>query len=295
MIRETDFFIVASRGLTATTWFSQALNKHPLIFCCHGRDRPVRGPETKELLQSKQYRDDRLDAEQRQRKMSIPDYFDTLIRASSGQKILGNVHGFVLVELLDKLAKAGIKENIPIANMVRNPITFIASYTALVCHRQYDYPEKFAAEHLPRAEVNREFLQKLAASESENVESLGFVEACQALLKMSSEIDRENIPLIKMERIVAEPDYFSEIAGYLTKGKCRFDEELLIQIFSQQKLNSHRGKDKSAGIEENKELQDESLQVWKSWPGLKKRIFKKIISRETINKFISIGYDLSFI
>jgi len=295
MIREIDFFIVASRGLTATTWFSGALNKHPMIFCCHGRDRPERGPETEELLQSKRYRDDRLDAERRQRKMSLPDYFDTLVRASGGQKILGNVHGFVLVELLDKLAQAGMEENIPIANMVRNPITFIASYTALVCHRQYDYPEKFAAEHLPRAEANREILQQLSEPESRNVETFGFVEACQALLKMSSEIDIKTIPHIKMERIVSEPDYFSEIAGYLTKGKCGFYEELLFQIFSQKKLNTHRGRDQFAGIKEKRETQEEPFLIWENWPGLKKSIFTQIISRETIRKFISIGYDLSFI
>ena len=69
--------------------------------------------------------------------MDILSYLDMVRSASTGQKIVGNVHGFVLTELIDKLKRAGLYGKIQIANMVRNPITFIDSYTALVCQRKY--------------------------------------------------------------------------------------------------------------------------------------------------------------
>lgn len=290
-----DFFIVASRGLTATTWFSQALNKHPLIFCCHGRDRPERGQETTELLLSKEYREDRLVFEQRQRRMGILEYLDLVKTASSGQKILGNVHGYVLVELIDKLSMAGLYGEIPIANMVRNPITFIESYTALVCQRKYDYPEKYYAEHLPRAKANRELLKSYGFFDQEDIETYGFAEACQALAKMDGELDADNVPIILMEKVVSDKKYFLNIAHYLTKGKCSFDKDILTNIFTQGKLNPHRNKIKPINNDKKLDASKEAYAIWIKWSKAKKKLFNHIISKDHIKKFMSLGYDLSFV
>jgi len=126
-------FFVASRGLTATTWYKNALGAHPDIFCSHGRDRPERGIETDELLKSPAYRADRLEYEQWQRAAGIDDYVADLRKASDGEDFLGNVHGYVLIAVMDKLSKSEI--SCPVANMVRHPVTFVESYTALVNHR----------------------------------------------------------------------------------------------------------------------------------------------------------------
>jgi len=109
-----NYFIIASRGCTAGTWLALALNKHPQVFCCHGRDRPSRGVETPELLKSSWYRKDRLAFEQRQRKMSIPEYLRVVERASEGEPVIGNVHGFTLPELIDKLHRADLFGKFPI-------------------------------------------------------------------------------------------------------------------------------------------------------------------------------------
>ncbi len=291
----SDYFLVASRGLTATTWLAQALNMHPMIFCCHGRDRPERGPETKELLRSKRYREDRMHFERMQRGMTIEEYLETIENASGGQTCLGNVHGFVQVELIDKLQRAGLYGKIPIANMVRNPITFIASYTALVCHRIDDYPEKYEAEHLPRARTNRELVNTFSKSDITDVEMYGFVEACQGLVKMSDEIGVGHIPVIVMEKVVRERKYFVEIAEHLTQGKCVFDEDILERIFTRSKMNSHREKVEKNHVPGEAKASEESVRIWQSWSEAKKNLFKYIVREDHIQKFVSIGYDLSFL
>lgn len=290
-----NFFIVSSRGLTATTWFSQALNKHPLIFCCHGRDRPERGQETEELLLSKEYREDRLIFEQRQRRMGILEYLDILKSASNGRKILGNVHGYVLVELIDKLSKAGLYGEIPIANMVRNPVSFIESYTALVCQRKHDYPEKYSKEHLPRANANRELLNSYGLSDSGDVEIYGFVEACQAVVKMSRELDIDNVPIILMEKIVSDKQYFADIANHLTRGKCFFDKDTIANIFTQKKINSHRDKIKPLNNDEKSSWSEEPYRIWTKWSKNKKMLFRYFLNEKQIKDFISLGYDISFV
>lgn len=294
-MKEINYFIVSSRGLTATTWFSHALNKHPLIFCCHGRDKPERSIETEELLQSIEYRKDRLAFEQRQREMGILEYLDILKKASSGEMVVGNIHGFVLVELIDKLSKAGLYGEIPIANMVRNPITFIESYTALVCHRKHDYPEKFNAEHLPRANENRELLNSFGLTDLEDIEIYGFVEACQAVVKMSRELNTDGVITILMEKIVSDKKYFSDIAGYLTGGRCSFDKETLTNIFTQGKMNPHRDKIKSTNNDEKSSWREKPYMIWTKWPKNKKMLFRHFINEKQIRNFISLGYDIEFV
>ncbi len=290
-----NYFFVSSRGLTATTWFSQALNKHPLIFCSHGRDKPERGQETEEFLQSKEYRDDRLIFEQLQRRMGIIEYIDILKSASSGEKILGNVHGYVLVELIDKLSKAGLYGEIPIANMVRNPITFIESYTALVCHRKHDYPEKYNAEHLPRAMANQELLKNYGLYDPEDVEVYGFVEACQAVVKMSRELDIDNVLIIPMEKIVSDKQYFAEMVNHLTRGKCSFDKDTIANIFTQKKVNTHRDKIKPINNNEKSSWCEKPYWIWKEWSKNKKMLFRYFLNEKQIKGFISLGYDISFV
>jgi len=272
------YFIVASRGCTAGTWLALALNKHPEVFCCHGRDRPSRGIETPELLKSNWYRKDRLAFEERQRKMSIEEYLKMVRKAAKGESVIGNVHGFTLPELMDKLHRVNLYGKFPIANITRNPISFVEDYTVKVVLRATDYPEKFAMEHLPRAIDNRALLPQWGVEE--NNEILAFVEACQMALKMSRDLNY-NVPHIQCEKFTGDKEYFSEIAWSLTRLK--YDDELIEDIFSQGIINPHC---------KNLRTPD---QIWKDWSLLKKKIFSHFIGEEQLDKFVSLGYDFSFL
>jgi len=271
------YFIVASRGCTAGTWLAQALNRHPQVFCCHGRDRPGRGVETPELLKSSWYREDRLTFEQRQRKMGIEEYLKMVEKASRGEPVIGNVHGFTLPELIDKLHRADLFGKFPIANITRNPISFVEDYTAKVILRAVDYPEKFEMEHLPRAISNREFLRQWGTEEDEY---LAFVEACQMAFKMSGDLSY-NVPDIQCEKFTSDREYFAEVAWSLTG--IRFDDELISDIFNQGIVNPHC---RNLGTPE---------EIWRDWPPLKKSIFAHFIGEQELERFISLGYDLSFV
>ena len=169
-----NLFFVTSRGLTATTWYSNALNINKQVFCSHGRDRPNRGIETDSLLSDESYRHDRLNYEQWQRKANIQDFVEDLIKASNGENLIGNVHGYVLIEIMDKLKSSELK-NVIVANMIRHPLGFIESYTSLVNHRKNDYPEKFFAEHGKRAEENKDLIFQYNV-DLKDLEMIGFIE-----------------------------------------------------------------------------------------------------------------------
>jgi len=272
------YFIVASRGCTAGTWLAQALNKHPQVFCCHGRDRPGRGIETRELLKSRRYRKDRLAFEQRQRKMGIERYLKMVERASRGEPVIGNVHGFTLPELIDKLNRAHLFGKFPIANITRNPISFVEDYTAKVVLRAEDYPEKYEMEHLPRAAKNRRFLRGWGVQR--NDELLAFTEACQMAFKMRGDLDY-NVPHIQCEKFTSDRGYFAEVAWSLTG--IRFDDELISDIFNQGIVNPHC---RNLGTPE---------EIWRDWSPLKKSIFSHFIGEQQLEKFVSLGYSFSFL
>jgi len=274
-----NYFIVSSRGCTAGTWLAQALNRHPQVFCCHGRDRPGRGIETPELLKSSWYREDRLAFEQRQRKMGIEEYLKMVEKASRGEPVIGNVHGFTLPELIDKLNRGHLFGKFPIANITRNPISFVEDYTAKVVLRATDYPEKFRKEHLPRAINNRTLLSQWGIEG--NSETLAFVEACQMLFKMSEDLNNRLIPHIQCERVTGDREYFARIAWSLTG--LQFDDVLIDDIFGQGIINPHC---KNLGIPE---------EIWRDWPPLKKAIFAHFIGEQQLEKFTSVGYSLSFL
>jgi len=273
-----NYFIVASRGCTAGTWLALALNKHPSVFCCHGRDRPARGRETPELLESKEYRQDRLAFEQEQRRMGIRDYLKMVESASKGEPVIGNVHGFTLPELIDKLKRADLLVKFPIANITRNPLSFVEDYTTKVILRAVDYPEKYQMEHLPRAMKNRVLLAQWDVEESSEI--LAFVEACQMACKMSEDLNY-SVPHIQCERFTSNREYFATIAWSLTG--LLYSDKLIEEIFNQGIINPHC---KNLGTPE---------EIWKGWSALKRRIFANFMGGYRLEKFASLGYSFSFL
>ena len=280
-----NLFLVTSRGLTATTWFNNAINKHQEVFSSHGRDRPSRGIETDDMLKDKVYRIDRLKYEQWQRKADINSFVLDLVNASNGEKFIGNVHGYVLIEIMDKISKSKDIANIKIANMIRHPIGFIESYTALVNHRKLDYPEKFYSEHGKRMELNKELLEKYNIN-NDNLEIIGFIEACQSLKKSSNEINLHNVFTIKMEEIVSNKDYFLDVFSYLTSGLLDYDTSMLDSVV---RINSHTGK-----YRENRTVTNFYQKNWENWPEIKKRILLDLFSKEDIYVYQKHGYKLDF-
>lgn len=286
-------FFVASRGLTASTWLCHALSSHPQIFCSHGRDKPARGLKVKSSITDKEYRDDRLRYEQWQREAALNEYIDELKLSSSGEKVLGNIHGYILPELIDKLKESQLYGKVPIANMTRDPIGFIESYTCLVQQNVIEYPEKYQKEHVPRMKDNIHWLQTYSDHVETDYEMQGFVEACVMLNKMIADFEYEDVPLILMEKITSEKEYFQETISHLTNGTIRFHQSDLEKIFNAGRINSHREKI-DAGVK-RPAMKNTPKDIWMQWSVNKKNAFLEIVGKSRLKTHILLGYDLSYL
>jgi hypothetical protein len=285
-----SIFLVASRGLTATTWFSKALNRHGNICCTHGRDAPGREMESAELLQDDDYRKSRLTCEQWQRRATI-DQFLATIDPEDSEWIVGNVHGYVLPELLDKMSASVHRGRIVIANMVRDPIAILESYMSLVIHNHRSYREKYLLEHLPRAEKNQPLLQAYGLGGDPSIEMQGFVEGCQMVNKMAQDLSHANVPVIRMEDLVSNKAFFVEVVNMLTIGRCVYPKSLLDEVFSVGPLNSHQIKIGRKQCDMSPGVAAKSRRIWSGWEPVKRTIFKDIVGLKGLEAFQAIGYD----
>ncbi len=288
-----NYFFIASRGLTASTWFCHALISHPLIYCSHGRDKPSRGLKADELIDDKEYRKDRLNYELWQKQATIKAYIEELEHASSRETFLGNIHGYILPELIDKLSEVNLYGKIPIANMTRDPISFLESYTCLVRQNVIEYPEKYYLEHQPRAKKNMHLFKAFFNNPETDYEMQGFIEGCTMLKKMIADLEYDDIPIIQMEKITTNKKYFNKSISLMTNDSVEFDQNMIDRIFKINRINSHTKKVREAKHETSQTILPKD--IWKCWSDTKKSAFIEIIGIKMLKKHISLGYDFSYL
>lgn len=290
-------FLVSSRGLTASTWFAKTLNRLEYVYCSHGRDRPERAFVTHELVNDESYRKDRLAFERWQRESSLSDYL-SLLDDGAGPlhqtAFIGNIHGYILPELYDKVKAYQGSHEIKIANMIRNPVSLVHSYSALVHFNFLKYREKYDSEHLPRVHANRLIYARLGLGREPDVDIQGFVEGCQTVVKMSGDLLLDHTcPMIQMEKIVTDYQYYKKILTHLTGNYHRVERLKAADIMYQQKINSHQRNISELTAQQEK-IFSEPRQIWQSWTSGKRKIFTTLVNEKTINQFVRHGYDFSF-
>ena len=195
------YFLITSRGLTASTWLSKTINGLTKVFVSHGRDYSKRSQENlKLLLNDAKYRESRIDYEWlEQRDIKIVDFLTKNLDYEFINKLncIGNVHGYKLEEAITKTSNNYEKVDI-LGNMIRSPMGFIASYINMVYQNYMIFPEKFFAENISRIEQNKEFLYFLKNDEYQLIDTI-FVEACFACLSSARDLNIKNYEHIKME------------------------------------------------------------------------------------------------
>jgi hypothetical protein len=291
-------FVLTCHGLCATTWTSLGLAEHPEVFCCHGRSHPAEGVETAERLADDIYRRERLEFEARQMHgMLLPEYLGILRRAAGGKAVAGNVHGFVLAELRDKLLACGAKRpDLAVGNLVREPFAYTRSYTALVLKRRLDYPEKYE-QHLARRTELMVTAHRagLNGARMEDPRVFAFVEACWSLWGMTNDLEDRSVPHFRMEDLVADRDAFADMALRLT-GRSYALPGLLERIFRRGKANSHQDALRILISERSGEgaavprPENDAARIRASWEEWQYRVFEVFCGERTIENFKRLGY-----
>ena len=286
-----NYFLITSRGLTASTWLSKTLNDLPKVFVSHGRDYPKRSQEDLTvLLKDEEYRESRINYEWlNQRDSKIKDFLNSNINNNQLDheiNCIGNVHGYKLEEAISKIKYNSEKVDI-IGNMIRSPFNFIGSYINMVYQNYMIFPEKFFAENIPRVEQNKQYLYFFKNHEYQLIDTI-FIEACFACLSSAKDLNIKGFKQIKMEDLTTNRICLENFLDEICQ-KYSLDNNSINKVVNNNQLNKNVNTHQNAyKIFNYKSIKDQfnlDIRNFTKWPNNWKEFCIEFFDKDFKNYF----------
>ena len=284
-----NYFLITTRGLTASTWLSKTLDCLPNVLVSHGRDFPERSQEDiVNLLNDESYRNSRIDFEiSTQRKVGIVEFLTNKIPKEKlkNYKCIGNVHGYKLEEAISKCNNPkGINADL-IANLIRGPFPFICSYMNMVYQNYMVYPEKYFAEHLPRIEQNKKYLSFFKYEDISIINTI-FIEACFACLASAKDLNISKCDHITMESLTQNKNSLKSLLKLICE-KYNLDSSNLEKIVKNNQIiknvNTHKNAPKIFSYKSIEENFNIDLKKFNHWPEIWKDFCVEFFDQDFLN------------
>ena len=276
-------FLVTTPGASATRWLTYALANHPDVYAAHGKfaldsvsnegisnekrtgdhGSLTRGNELQEFYAAR----------------TLDEIFEAYRAQAPAVTVWGNVHTFTISALLDREEDGQSLEGINVVNLVRHPIGFVESHTALVksADEQPDlsvhYRRQFcdAVEFCPEA---------LLVQTDQPLEAMAFVVSCYSAMQAAQELKCNRWPVARMEELTTNATALQSFCQQLTG--LSYSLEDLTQLVQGGAINSHRAK----------KTRVEPVETWRNWPAWKRDVFALFTTAEMFDLWKSAGYDL---
>jgi len=255
------YFIVTSFGLAGTKWFAKALNMHPDILCSHGLCHPALG-----IIYDREFTAEEwtriADEEVARRGMSTDAMFGEL-KSTGEAKVYGSVHHYRTGELESALKAHPAAKRFRCADLIRHPLLMVLSkYGANTSDEDRNDKQHLinfanAADYLSKTgnaddmartfSIDLNFLADIVTRHykwnlnlSDHRQAM-FLEALHITGGMVRNVQRyQSQPLLLMERLTTDRDYFRLAFDYLMDGKLSVSGQYLDKVFSLQPTNRHR-------------------------------------------------------
>jgi hypothetical protein len=284
-------FLVTTPGLSATRWLSFVLASHPDVFVAHGK-------HSLESIAHGRFESERQRGDSSSlalgnvmsdfyRCRSLAEVFQTYRDFMPTARAIGNVHSYTLNELLnrfgaDSSVAARDLQNIRIANVIRHPIAYITSHTAMVrsaaahpsLSRHYHQMFSEALELRPE-------LLEIPCPGGEDIEA--FVVSCFSASQVLYDLQCDQVPHVRMEDLTSDVDGLAKFCESLTQ--LPYDVDRLARFVNEGPINRHR---QTRGIESPRELYGR----WTKW---QRHVAALLLSDELLERFANSRYDVSML
>ena len=269
---EDDYrvFYVTAWGYAADHyfgWFPKALNSHPEIFAllAHEGSRP-------------KYLKERTRA---QRPPLVP-FTEFLNDMGMTYQAIGDCYSYRAGQMPELLRNPRYAD-IPVINLVRHPIVWLEFYVrwrAANMRMRAGATDPLAWEW----KVSHHALFRQQGLKTYEKDDVHIWAAFQGMMQLNNVLG--DLPSVErhvpVERVATDPNKFSEIVSYLTKGRCVYDQSDLDKVFAMTDT-LFRG-------EEPVDTDPRTLK--ESWPGWKVDAFRSLLTPDAIDAYKSFGYDL---
>jgi hypothetical protein len=237
-----SFFAVTSPGVSATRWLAYVLATHADIYVAHGKhplDAVVRG----HFNQEKQNSD--LDSLVRGNAMhpwyeehSLEEVFDRFQEIKPEARVFGCVHSYTLDTLIRAACNPRTLSNIRLLNLLRHPVTYIASHFALVRSAEKHVPlyQYYMERVFPQA--LQEFPELFLIPCPDQRAFLAFAASCFGVANHIRDLSYPGVRSVKMEELTTRPELLRNVCQELTG--LSYSQELLRGFLRGGAINQHR-------------------------------------------------------
>lgn len=279
-------FLVTTPGLSATRWLCFALASHPDVFVAHGKhalDSIVRG----QFLREK--KSDDLEsitlgnlAAKFYAQESLGGIFAAYRTLMPRARAVGNVHAFTIEALMKKVGHPDELAGINILNVLRHPVPYIASHTALVRTAE-GHPFYQHYGHVMFSEALRRYPELLSIECPDYDLFVAFTVSCLSVCHRAGDFAHSQFESVKMEALTTDLGMLQSVCERLTG--LAYPTARLEEYIRHGAINTHR-KTGSSG---------DACAVFNAWAPWQKQLVRLMIPSDVIEALSDCGYDVSML
>ena len=282
---EARKFLVTSQGVSATKWLAVALASHPDVFVAHGKhalDAVVSGDLARESRLS-----DRESIASGNvlaawyAATSLEEVFAAYARVKPDARAIGSIHSYALHGLIERPDTAASLGGVHVVNVVRHPVTYIASHAALVrkAHVSPDLRRHYETDML-RAALAK--VPELALVDCPDLqEFVAFAVSCFSAANLARDLAAPGIGHVRMEELTASLRSLRAWCEAVTG--LEYANGPLERLMAGGPLNRHRTSTRPASPDE----------VFRAWAPWQRDVFTLMLPPSLLDQAESLGYDLS--
>ncbi|MGE5194660.1 MAG: hypothetical protein ACM3U2_19380 [Deltaproteobacteria bacterium] len=279
-------FLVTTPGLSATRWLSFVLASHPNVYVAHGKhslesvmhgqfDRERQQGDTASLALGNVMNDF-------YRCQPLAAVFDIYRHMKPDARAWGNVHTYTLSELLNRFDPAADLAGIAIVNVLRHPVSYIASHTALA--RSARAFPSLHAHYRGMFDRVLTACPELLLVKCRDLESFrDFSVSCFSAGQILNDLRCDHAPHLRMEELTSDVDRLAWFCEHLTG--LIYGRDRLVSFVKEGPINSHRGRS-------GRKMPAEICAEWEDW---QYDAVDLLLSEELFIRFEAAGYDVSML
>jgi hypothetical protein len=283
---EITRFLVTTPGLSATRWLSFVLASRPDVFVAHGK-------HSLESVVAGRFENERASGDASSlalgnvmrdfyRCRTLDEVFETYRRINPGARAIGNVHSYTLDEVANRFGPPARLEGLRIVNVVRHPVTYIASHASMVrTAREYSDLNEHYRRMFDEALA---FCPELLLVECDDLREFElFAVSCYSASRILADLRCDWAPFARMEELTTDVDRLIWFCEYLTG--LPYDRERLSAFINEGPINRHRQSHAAA-------RPDEVYDHWHDW---QRDVAALLLPGELLERFATAGYDVSML
>ena len=279
-------FLATTPGLSATRWLSFALALHPEVFAAHGK-HPLGSVVHGSFHREKQIDD--IESLTLGNKMArfyerlpLEEVFAVYQAIMPQAKAVGNVHTYTIESLLKTVEDRADLEGVSIINVLRHPVSYIASHTSLVRSAEaYPLYEHYSGVMFPQA-LER-FPELLLIECPDYKLFVAFAVSCLSVCNLERDFEHSGFRHMQMEELTTNAAALREFCESLTG--LPYPAAWLEGFIAQGGINQHR----------RASAKRSPAEVFAAWPRWQQDAARMMIPPSVLRAFEENGYDVAML